>query len=309
MVLFKKSASKLARPQLPEIVPTSYTSKPIEIPDDFLTTIPHDGQPITVAYIDFTKTEVPEYDGCYAVVLDNVLSHSECEEFLRLAEASAGAGDEGVVNDGWKPAMVNAGPGKEFMMTEYRNSDRIIWDQPEVMQRLWDRCQQAPGGLHELQTIENNPALQGVRAVAWGDRWKVTTLNERMRFLKYGSGQYFRRHCDGPYGDLQNRSFYTLHLYLNNSTQAREISKDAANSAQGVRGVCSGGATTFHSSHKETCQLDVHPIEGRVLIFQHKDLLHSGADVTSGTKYTLRTDLMFQRLPDEDGEADEGPPA
>lgn len=43
-------------------------------------------------------------------------------------------------------------------------------------------------------------------------------------------------------------------------------------------------------------QFDVEPKIGRVLIFQHRDLLHSGADVTSGTKLTLRTDLMYKKV-------------
>lgn len=43
--------------------------------------------------------------------------------------------------------------------------------------------------------------------------------------------------------------------------------------------------------------LDVEPKVGRVLIFQHRDLLHSGADVTGGIKLTLRTDLTYEKMP------------
>ena len=47
-----------------------------------------------------------------------------------------------------------------------------------------------------------------------------------------------------------------------------------------------------------------YPRVGRVLIFQHRNLLHSGAEVESGLKLTLRTDLMFKKrkelLPEED---------
>lgn len=38
---------------------------------------------------------------------------------------------------------------------------------------------------------------------------------------------------------------------------------------------------------------DVLPKAGRILLFQHRDLIHSGDDVLSGTKYTMRTDLMY----------------
>ena len=96
----------------------------------------------------------------------------------------------------------------------------------------------------------------------------MTRLNERMRFLKYGEGQYFRLHFDGsfrvPGGD--EGSLYTLHLYLN---RVGDDSKE---------GKLEGGATTFHSDD-ESQDLDVEPKAGRVLIFQHRGLLHSGADV------------------------------
>ena len=40
-------------------------------------------------------------------------------------------------------------------------------------------------------------------------------------------------------------------------------------------------------------RLDVNPKVGRVLIFQHRSLLHSGDVVKAGTKLTMRTDLMY----------------
>lgn len=150
-----------------------------------------------------------------------------------------------------------------------------------------------------------------------------------MRFLKYGAGDFFRRkttttiilsrssycrsrlhspnpaaspshsnlqsnplntslskaHCDGSYvtPDRSERSFFTLHLYLNDSA--------VENEASDLR----GGATTFHSWNMQR-RFDVHPKTGRVLIFQHSDLLHSGDDVLAGTKLTMRTDLMYRRI-------------
>lgn len=40
-------------------------------------------------------------------------------------------------------------------------------------------------------------------------------------------------------------------------------------------------------------RIDVVPKAGRVLLFQHRFLIHSGDDVVKGTKYTLRTDIMY----------------
>ncbi|KAG8848228.1 hypothetical protein FRB91_011004, partial [Serendipita sp. 411] len=52
-----------------------------------------------------------------------------------------------------------------------------------------------------------------------------------------------------------------------------------------------GGATPFFSRNLKR-RLDVDPKAGRVLLFQHKDLFHSGDYVTAGVKYTMRTDLI-----------------
>ncbi len=43
------------------------------------------------------------------------------------------------------------------------------------------------------------------------------------------------------------------------------------------------------------------PKIGRVLIFQHKRLYHSGDEVTAGVKYTVRSDVMFEFEGENDG--------
>lgn len=38
----------------------------------------------------------------------------------------------------------------------------------------------------------------------------------------------------------------------------------------------------------------MNPKAGSVLLFQHRGLLHEGAVVTAGTKYTIRTDIIYE---------------
>lgn len=106
----------------------------------------------------------------------------------------------------------------------------------------------------------------------------------------FAGGEYFRPHCDGSYEtpDRKERTYFTLHLYLNNASTytVRHERAKAPNEA------LIGGATTFHSYDMKR-QYDVLPKAGRVLLFQHRDLLHSGDDVLRGTKYTMRTDLLY----------------
>ena len=102
-------------------------------------------------------------------------------------------------------------------------------------------------------------------------------------------------HCDGSYEteDGSKRSFYTIHLYLNDSAQALGIPEGKEGKDENGEEYLRGGATTFHSSDLKR-RLDVDPKAGRALVFQHKGLLHSGDRVTAGVKYTMRCDLMYE---------------
>lgn len=82
-----------------------------------------------------------------------------------------------------------------------------------------------------------------------------------------------------------------MHLYLNDS-------KAGAEAGAGQAAELVGGATTFYSRDGKR-RIDVHPKAGRVLIFQHRHLLHAGDEVRAGTKYTMRTDIMYEFVPDE----------
>jgi hypothetical protein len=168
-----------------------YTALHVPIPDSFLTQDPADARPITAKVIDWTKTDLPENEGRYAVVLDHVMSPSECETLLRLAEDSvADRGKSG--RRTWRPALVNVGGGLEMLDKDYRNSDRIIWDNQVIMDRLWARCAKADGIQEKLAVVnEEKKARRGFpRKVI---RWEFSRFNERMRFLKYQGGQFFRR--------------------------------------------------------------------------------------------------------------------
>ena len=53
---------------------------------------------------------------------------------------------------------------------------------------------------------------------------------------------------------------------------------------------CEGGATSFEHYAR---QLDVIPKTGMALVFIHH-WCHTGAEVVSGRKYVLRSDVMFR---------------
>ncbi len=95
-------------------------------------------------------------------------------------------------------------------------------------------------------------------------------LNERLRFYKYDPGQRFAPHFDG-YFERRNwdRSELTFMVYLNDNF--------------------TGGDTVFYYGKE---RLRVSPRVGSALVFVHKQL-HEGAAVESGTKYVMRSDVMY----------------
>ncbi|KUI58557.1 hypothetical protein VP1G_05805 [Cytospora mali] len=295
-----------------KLVHMTYASKDVAVPPDFLSLAapPPDAKPVTITPVDWASTSLPDNEGRFAVVLDNVLSPSECAALIRLAESSVdmarmpGAGAAtttttttpatATATDAWYPAMVNAGNGLEVLESYYRNSDRIVWDCQEVVDRLWARCLQGRAGemLRERMDVLDGDEQLGAWKRKGPDhrvvrqRWLFRRLNQRMRFLRYGPGQFFRPHCDGSYSEKVDdkvfKTFFTLHLYLNDSVA--EVGEEAE---------LVGGATSFVSNDGKN-KVDVDPRAGRVLIFQHHRLYHCGDDVVKGTKYTMRTDAMYE---------------
>lgn len=94
-------------------------------------------------------------------------------------------------------------------------------------------------------------------------------VNERFRGYRYTPGQRFAPHYDGAFvRDARERSQLTFMIYLNDGF--------------------TGGATTFLDWGVRAI-----PRTGDALLFQHY-LLHEGSEVERGTKYVLRSDVMFR---------------
>lgn len=273
----------------------SQVDLPNRLPADFLAKPSPD---LTATRIDFSKTALPRYAGAYAVILDNVLTHAECRTLLHAAEATQAGKTEK-----WERAMVNIGQGQQAMITDVRNCGRIIWDSRDVVGRIWKRLEHVPQ-VREIASLEQKPEITGAGPSKRGEVWRMTRPNERMRFLKYVGGEYFRPHCDGMYitPDGEERSYLTMHLYLNDTGEPSEeslVGLTEADRKEAEENVLEGGATTFHNlTWDDEPRLDVEPKAGRVLLFQHRNLVHSGDDVRAGVKYTMRTDIMYSLAKD-----------
>ena len=169
--------------------------------------------------------------------IDAVLNEDECLAMVARAESS-----------GFEIATINSREGPR-VSTQTRNNDRVIIDDVGLARDIWVRVR------------DHIPAFRAGR--------QVRGLNERFRFYRYGPGQRFTWHVDGPFArDNGEISLLTFMIYLN----------------EGYR----GGETRFE-------WISVEGKTGMVLVFDH-GLLHEGAELTEGTKYVLRSDVMYGRV-------------
>ncbi len=117
-------------------------------------------------------------------VLHDFLTPAECTEAIARSEQT-----------GYQEATISTGPSA-VMIKEIRNNDRLIWDDPVLAARLFERAR---------------PLLPAT----WFD-WELVGFNERFRYYRYDPGQRFAAHSDG-YFQRENgeRSHFTFLIYLN----------------------------------------------------------------------------------------------
>ena len=159
---------------------------------------------------------------------------------------------------GYGDAPISTGLGF-VMRKDVRNNDRVMIDDVQFAAELWRRSE---------------PFIPGNFLV-----WAPVGLNERFRFYRYGPGQKFDWHFDGAFHRENGESSrLTFMVYLNEG--------------------CGGGETVFNLGRHSTVRpgdelLRVAPAAGKALVFRH-DVLYTGAVVTAGVKYVMRTGVMYR---------------
>ncbi len=173
-----------------------------KVPHDFLL---HPAK-ITKQIVEWKKTDLPENDGLYATVLENCFTAAECKTLVSMAEAQT--------NGVWEQAMINVGGGRQEFNPYARDCGRIILDDRDIVERIWNRVKDE---VPEIEYLINVPRVTGNGPAKRKEIWRLSRLNERMRFLKYGEGQYFKRESS-PF-DNECR-FYWFNIYQHTWTAA-----------------------------------------------------------------------------------------
>src|SRR5689334_2398464 len=130
--------SSLYRPKLYPTVTMASTKKG-ELYEGFLE---GPAPNLTRKDVDWVKGGIPEYEGMWATVLDGVMTEKECDLLVAAAEART--------HGKWERAMVNIGGGMQALYEDTRNCGRIIWDNHDIMAKLWARVEAAVPEIHRL---------------------------------------------------------------------------------------------------------------------------------------------------------------
>ncbi|MFK7789387.1 MAG: 2OG-Fe(II) oxygenase [Phycisphaeraceae bacterium] len=163
---------------------------------------------------------------------------------------------------GFEAASVRL-PGGAKRRTDIRNNDRYMIDDEELANSLWNGAEL----FSDAFDFEQRPVC----------------LNERIRFYRYDPEQRFKRHRDGIEIIRDLTSKVTFMVYLNEDFE--------------------GGSTvfsdfTFEDGKRLEEKLDIAPKTGTALMFIHQ-LWHEGQILTTGRKYVLRTDVLYESTPEE----------
>ncbi|GMI43205.1 hypothetical protein TrCOL_g2606 [Triparma columacea] len=196
----------------------------------------------------------------FAAEIRGVLSKKECRHLIECTDAL-----------GYETATVSTHKGQRQALNEnFRKSDRCMIDSDQIVEEVFSRIRHLLPKPSQILQLKQET-----------QKWRLDSINRRLRFLRYDEGGFFNKHKDGYFEDeteegVPRRSFVTIQIYLNDGG--------------GVD--FTGGGTSFWSSSGSSCTCT--PEAGKVLLFSHPHL-HSGDRLKGGRKYVIRSDIMYAK--------------
>ena len=177
--------------QLPQakglLLPVSdkWQTNPLGIPFNLL----EDSHPdMTISQIDFKDSGDCDLRRPYVRVLDNVVTPQECSTIMKAIDCQSNIWEKIVGNDNCD--------GRGFL-SDNRRCKRMMWDSPELGSKIWERI---AAHVPELQRLESWPEVtKPASPQEQKDIWKMVRVNERVRFMKYCRGDYFKRRLPLPH--------------------------------------------------------------------------------------------------------------
>jgi len=205
------------------------------------------------------RIEVESVPGVFQLL--NVLSISECRQMIGLTESL-----------GYLPDAAVSLP------RSVRHNDSLTWVTDDLTTNtIWQRCE---------------PMMADEQGIHHGKR--ALGLNGRFRFYRYQAGDYFSPHTDGawPGSKVIDRQLVT-NAFSDRWSQLTFLLF--------LSDAYEGGRTQFYlpsNNHDQTTVVNVRTPVGGVLCFPHGmhplHCLHSSEAIVSGSKYIIRSDVLFE---------------
>jgi len=274
-------------------VPAGEKQATYEVTDKYMAPCPDDKErkPIEKVYIPLKRTQKEgesagkpldeEPDREMGFLLYNVLSPAECKYYIDQAEALG---------------MSHVSElGKGGYRVDYRNNDRVAVRAPEVSELIWSRIKDL---IHDVHVEKGKEHLSRVgKTYGYEGHWKPSFLNDVWRLCKYLPGGHFAPHFDGYFvKDFNQRSMKTFMLYLNGSDDGEAgFEGGTTNFVDDSQALWKDETTGIYRAQEEHIYSKIKPVAGMAIVFNHR-ILHEGERVTSGQKYIMRSDLMFERV-------------
>eukprot|EP01119_Soliformovum_irregulare_P018711 TRINITY_DN5792_c0_g1_i1.p1 TRINITY_DN5792_c0_g1~~TRINITY_DN5792_c0_g1_i1.p1 ORF type:complete len:254 (+),score=48.78 TRINITY_DN5792_c0_g1_i1:60-821(+) len=146
--------------------------------------------------------------------------------------------------------------------------ERTSLNDSDLAKYLFDRVSKfCPQSWHvEDEDLHLGPFAQG--------DWVISEVDPRIQVYRYETGGVFGKHRDGPtYYSINKRSLFTVLIYLNDDY--------------------SGGNTTVFTDD-ENHSFKVPNAQGSIFAMLQR-ILHEGSTVTSGIKWAMRCDVIYER--------------
>ncbi|KAL7478268.1 hypothetical protein ACHAW6_004045 [Cyclotella cf. meneghiniana] len=260
------------------------------------------------------KTLIPYVHDTF--LLQNVLSHRECDRLIAAAEMAGYYPDEPLAGQ----------PGESIL------AHACVWVVDHKMERMiFERVKEfLPSYTHQKSShTVNERDDDGVETLY------PLGINRRFRFYRYVPGRYYRPHIDGAWpssgfddngdyrydiNDIENKNGIQFVQLGNTEKEGKAMeSQEPATSVrdEGMDSSCrrqlshltfliylnddfDGGCTTFLIPAKEhegvLNAFPVKPVRGCVLVFPHGTCaapLHEGSPVLKRCKYVVRTEVEY----------------
>ncbi len=210
---------------------------------------------LATSILDASEVAVRREDIATGVyLLHGLMTVKECRRLVAVADGL-----------GFSHAGLAIGDDTYRVNLAARNNLRVVLDAPELAAGLWTR-------LHARVDPEHEGA-------------PVRAVNTRFRVYRYEAGQRFAPHQDVRTRVPGGETRYSLMIYLSDDFTAGETrffeTKDRASRRGQGRG----------RKFDNRVRFALRPPIGSAVVFDHL-LLHEGAEVTSGVKYAVRSDLV-----------------